>query len=281
MDDSHFPTRTQEPYANLLKRKEWLIKKAHIIARDRSRCCNCGKEGASVPLEVHHKYYMQGLDPWEYPDEVLTTLCAECHHKWHQNNQIRYAEKKGYTWYWTKRIPCLRCNGVGYLHEYRYYKDGICFRCWGERFEKAEQRVKIFTEQYGKTPYEYFDVFVPLTDEDFVRLNVELDGNIGNVSFLVGAGIRIEKGTVFVDLVADNGMEFEALLDNSMIGAIDITTDYEQCLNIKTLLYKECMSSSNNKNVVIKGDIISYKEASIMAAKVSESHKHNNNLCLK
>lgn len=30
-------------------------------------------------LQVHHCKYESGRQPWEYPDEVLRTLCDECH----------------------------------------------------------------------------------------------------------------------------------------------------------------------------------------------------------
>ena len=272
MDESLFPTRTQEPYADLLKRDEWLIKKSRIIARDKSKCCECGKAGDEIPLEVHHKYYMQGLDPWEYPDDVLVTLCSDCHHKWHQNHPIQFAEKTGNTWYWTERRPCMRCDGVGYLHEYRYYKDGICFRCWGERFEKSGQRVELFTEQLGTTPQEYFDVFVPLTDEDLIRIFADRGHN---VSFLVEAEITIEANHIFVELVANTGLIFDAFLDSSMIDTIDKSSSIIQHLNIKTLLYKECMNRNHQKYIVVKGDFIPYKEAQKKADEVRSAHNHN------
>ena len=34
-------------------------------------------------LEVHHKAYIYGYLPWEYPDSWLETLCELCHHKKH------------------------------------------------------------------------------------------------------------------------------------------------------------------------------------------------------
>lgn len=35
------------------------------------------------PLEVHHKVYRKGKNPWESPDEELITLCHKCHIKEH------------------------------------------------------------------------------------------------------------------------------------------------------------------------------------------------------
>lgn len=28
---------------------------------------------------MHHGYYERGLQPWDYPDETLHTLCEYCH----------------------------------------------------------------------------------------------------------------------------------------------------------------------------------------------------------
>ena len=30
-------------------------------------------------LNVHHLFYVNGFDPWEYPNYMLGTLCSECH----------------------------------------------------------------------------------------------------------------------------------------------------------------------------------------------------------
>jgi hypothetical protein len=40
------------------------------------------------PLEVHHKVYREGKNPWESPDEELITLCYSCHEKEHLIHKI-------------------------------------------------------------------------------------------------------------------------------------------------------------------------------------------------
>lgn len=274
MEDLKFPTRTQVPYVELLKRDEWLIKKAHIIARDKNQCCNCGKTGDEVPLEVHHKAYAKGYDPWEYPDDALITLCSDCHREWHKSNRIRCVEKHDDGWYWVNKVPCLRCGGLGYLPEYDYYKNGICFRCWGERFEGAERRIRLFTEEHGQTPQEYFDVFTPLTDEEVVRIyNEKYLGLLhGEESFIVQAHIQKKDNHYYVYLCANTGLVYTAFLDGSMIDLIDKDSSRIQCLNTKTLLYKECMNKSHQRYLLVKGDIISYAEAKKMADEIIEVH---------
>ena len=32
-------------------------------------------------LAVHHKRYLNDVEPWDYPSELLITLCEECHAK--------------------------------------------------------------------------------------------------------------------------------------------------------------------------------------------------------
>ncbi len=36
-----------------------------------------------TPLNIHHNYYLLGKRPWEYNDDVLITLCSQCHQKRH------------------------------------------------------------------------------------------------------------------------------------------------------------------------------------------------------
>lgn len=92
-----------------------------------------------VTLTVHHKRYILGKQAWEYGDEDLVTLCQHCHSKVHEFLPVQtYAQVKGelkvmnYT-------PCIRCNGTGYLPEYKHVENGICFRCRGVRFEELIQ----------------------------------------------------------------------------------------------------------------------------------------------
>lgn len=30
---------------------------------------------------MHHRHYMGGRYPWDYPDNLLVTLCQKCHEK--------------------------------------------------------------------------------------------------------------------------------------------------------------------------------------------------------
>lgn len=82
-------------------------------------------------LHIHHKYYIKDRNPWEYENDALVTLCAECHQKRHNTTNIPLysAEKELLI---TNLPMCNRCQGRGYIPQYHYYCEGICFKCFGE-----------------------------------------------------------------------------------------------------------------------------------------------------
>lgn len=55
----------------------WQKKRLLILQRDNFSCCQCGDEKST--LHVHHKYYTFGIEPWDYPNELIETLCVDCH----------------------------------------------------------------------------------------------------------------------------------------------------------------------------------------------------------
>jgi len=64
-------------YTQKLRDPRWQKKRLIILERDQFRCviCNDNKE----ELQVHHKRYFRGLEPWEYEDVYLESLCSTCH----------------------------------------------------------------------------------------------------------------------------------------------------------------------------------------------------------
>ena len=68
---------TKSNYAQQLLDPQWQKKRLRIFERDKWRCrkCNAGDK----TLHVHHMHYINGRRPWEYPDDTLLTLCADCH----------------------------------------------------------------------------------------------------------------------------------------------------------------------------------------------------------
>ncbi|MCC4245673.1 HNH endonuclease [Stappia indica] len=61
-------------------RKDWQKYRNEIIELDGGVCVKCKRgqlQGAA--LQVHHKEYLPGKLPWEYPYELCETLCRGCH----------------------------------------------------------------------------------------------------------------------------------------------------------------------------------------------------------
>jgi hypothetical protein len=65
-------------YAEKLKDPRWQKKRLEILSRDEFSCQKC--YDTENTLHVHHKRYNNEYkDPWEYPNELLVTLCESCH----------------------------------------------------------------------------------------------------------------------------------------------------------------------------------------------------------
>jgi hypothetical protein len=64
-------------YLEKLKDPRWQKLRLEVFQRDVFCCRQCGSE--SNTLCVHHRRYLKGNEPWEYPLELLITLCEECH----------------------------------------------------------------------------------------------------------------------------------------------------------------------------------------------------------
>lgn len=71
-------TPGQKWYRERLKDPLWTRKRYEILVRDDFKCTVEGCDGGG--LQVDHKKYLPGRKPWEYPNELLQTLC-EVHHE--------------------------------------------------------------------------------------------------------------------------------------------------------------------------------------------------------
>lgn len=80
----------------------WQKKRLSILQRDEFSCCRCGD--TEQTLHVHHKYYTYGVEPWDYEDELLETLCVICHEEegWDKawfNDILKDVLKNGFTYH--------------------------------------------------------------------------------------------------------------------------------------------------------------------------------------
>lgn len=82
-------------------------------------------------LNIHHKYYISGKRAWEYDNDVLTTLCYDCHKEVHKKDIVEVrAAANSYT---KSRFAknCEKCEGTGYLPEFSHIDNGVCYPCDG------------------------------------------------------------------------------------------------------------------------------------------------------
>lgn len=119
-------------YSDLLNCFEWKFTRFKILVRDKFCCSDCNVK--SDKLHVHHKYYIKNALPWEIDYSALISLCASCHTKRHENEEINVFNKVGNQLISTNfyYFRCPRCNGSGYLPQFNHVEGGICFKCRGE-----------------------------------------------------------------------------------------------------------------------------------------------------
>lgn len=65
-------------YSEKLQNGNWQRRRIQILQRDDFRCTICGSD---QKLEVHHLDYLEGIQVWEHPNDMLVTLCRKCHEK--------------------------------------------------------------------------------------------------------------------------------------------------------------------------------------------------------
>lgn len=75
----------KKSYKEKLKDPRWQKKRLIIMERDRFQCSSCGDD--SKTLNVHHCVYVNTNDPWDYPDNLLITLCEDCHNFEHSGQR--------------------------------------------------------------------------------------------------------------------------------------------------------------------------------------------------
>lgn len=71
-------------YQDKLKDPRWQKKRLEILERDEKCCQICSIKDRT--LHVHHLFYNYDVDPWEYDDKYLMTLCDKHHELIHEFN---------------------------------------------------------------------------------------------------------------------------------------------------------------------------------------------------
>lgn len=68
---------SKKKYSEKLRDPRWQKKRLKVLERDGWACRCCGD--TENMLSVHHRRYIPKREPWDYPDELLVTLCSDCH----------------------------------------------------------------------------------------------------------------------------------------------------------------------------------------------------------
>lgn len=79
-------------YQEKLLDPRWQRRRLEILERDIWICSSCGDN--TKTLHVHHRLYDRKYEnPWDYPDNLLITLCADCHKNESQEEWDRVMKK--------------------------------------------------------------------------------------------------------------------------------------------------------------------------------------------
>lgn len=68
-------------YSEMLKDPRWQRRRLEILQRSDFTCEWC--DAKDKTLHVHHTTYIKGHKPWDYGDDLLLSLCEDCHKEWH------------------------------------------------------------------------------------------------------------------------------------------------------------------------------------------------------
>lgn len=235
-----FFTKTQEPYSFLLERREWQAKRQIILARDNNCCQRCGaKADSNVHLHVHHKHYISGLDPWEYKDSELITLCDSCHNYVHSTTRVPVYRLEGDKLVEVTLTPCRRCGGAGRFPEYKHVQNGICFRCHGARYEELISFVENYAQEHNININDLNDGFLPLDPKRESR-------TIAKVKVCQSQ----RSNHNYVTVLFEDGALCYCCLDYS------VQADAGDELDINTLKYKHAVKQNGEKYVILKGTIL-------------------------
>lgn len=73
-------------YYEKLKDPRWQKKRLEVMQL-KEFCCEICYDNEST-LNVHHKEYFKGKEPWEYENNQLAVLCESCHKVHHDSKDL-------------------------------------------------------------------------------------------------------------------------------------------------------------------------------------------------
>ena len=217
-----------------------------ILARDNYTCRGCGRrESDGVALQVHHMHYIYGLDPWEYKDTELVTLCESCHSYVHSHYEVPVYQLDGENLIKVHLTPCSRCGGAGWFPEYKHVQGGICFRCHGAKYDELIDVVEKYAMEH--------DIDIEDIDDGFLAFGPEVEG-AGTIK-----EVRVRKCSnrdgVYAELLMNTGFLYSCCLDFS------VNAEPGDKLDPNKLRYRNAVKKNGEKYLIIKGSVLTTTEA--------------------
>lgn len=185
-------------YSDKLKDPRWQRKRLEIMQRDDFTCRNCGAKDKT--LNIHHIRYLKGLEPWEYKEFYLVTLCEECHTKEERAvirgdyNEPVAVERKEPTMH--RLIAFLCAASVANKKALQTIKDRANEIKEAEMFVKGAKKLfcsvggnenqELFTKDENKLIVSYLEMGMPTNIESAVNESID------RLGFLVLQGRDLE-----------------------------------------------------------------------------------------
>lgn len=129
-------------YSDKLKDPRWQKKRLEVLNRDDFTCQICCDNRKT--LHVHHRRYIKNKDPWDYPDQLLVTLCEDCHES--ETNFINEA----------LQVLCDEVRAKFFSHDIITIARGFCFYEKPNGNELSAQSIEYFLEHAGQTMLEMY-----------------------------------------------------------------------------------------------------------------------------
>ena len=135
-DNGYFRAPTQQEIDNVVQPPEFDLG-GGIILKLKAPTITGKKIENPIILHVHHLYYIFDHLPWQYNNNALVTVCHECHTEIHKTQKIPTYDDQELEEE-LNLVTCDKCFGTGFLQQYNYFHDGICFKCMGYKFLKRK-----------------------------------------------------------------------------------------------------------------------------------------------
>jgi len=73
------PPEKRRSYAEKLKDARWQKLRLQMFEAANWTCEECKVHSPADGLQLHHIFYLTGVDPWDHPPDLLLSLCDGCH----------------------------------------------------------------------------------------------------------------------------------------------------------------------------------------------------------